>query len=147
MFVIVMLLGLRSKLTGVAGITTGAGSRPPSVPIWTHGGPAVVGSGTPPTLASVGQVDGQQLAGRPVLFKGLPVAASMAAVARPEANAGLVIVVVVEHAGRAVPVAGITAGSIFTSLPTAGPVVIVGSATNQDRFQVRSLPAARIWNR
>ena len=32
---------------GCCGITTGAGMKPPSVPIWIHGGPAFVGSGMP----------------------------------------------------------------------------------------------------
>ena len=39
-------------LIGVAGITTGAGSSPPSLPIWIQGGPAVRGSGAPPALPS-----------------------------------------------------------------------------------------------
>src|SRR5512135_2911531 len=35
------------KPIGCCGTTTGAGVKPPSVPIWIHGGPAVVGSGIP----------------------------------------------------------------------------------------------------
>src|SRR5512136_2381079 len=35
------------KPIGFCGTTTGAGMKPPSVPIWIHGGPAVAGSGIP----------------------------------------------------------------------------------------------------
>src|SRR5512143_2178020 len=35
------------KPIGCWGTTTGAGMKPPSVPIWIHGGPAVVGAGIP----------------------------------------------------------------------------------------------------
>ncbi len=44
---------------GCAGMTTGVGRKPPSVPIWNQSGPAVVGSGTPPARPSVGHVAGQ----------------------------------------------------------------------------------------
>src|ERR1017187_4389730 len=68
----VTLFGLVSKSVGVGGITTGAGRRPPSVPIWIHAGPAKSGFGTTPVKPAevipvvVGQVVGQQLDGRPV---------------------------------------------------------------------------------
>ena len=35
------------KPIGCCGTTTGAGMKPPSVPIWIHAGPAVAGSGIP----------------------------------------------------------------------------------------------------
>ncbi len=50
--------GCSYSLTGVFGSTAGAGRKPPSVPIWIIDGPAVAGSGTPPSLPSVGQVAG-----------------------------------------------------------------------------------------
>src|SRR5512146_2362734 len=39
--------GSRLYPIGCCGMTTGAGVKPPSVPIWIHDGPAVVGSGMP----------------------------------------------------------------------------------------------------
>jgi hypothetical protein len=47
---------LYSKPRGWDGITATCGRKPPSFPITIHGGPAVVGSGTPPLRPSVGQV-------------------------------------------------------------------------------------------
>src|SRR5512136_2033851 len=91
-------------------MATGPGSKPPSVPIWMMGGPAVVGSGTPPSRPSVGQVVGQQFGGRPVLFTGMP----LTMVAR--ASCAPLVAVAVLHIGSAVPVAGGTAGSILTSV-------------------------------
>src|SRR5512136_3013149 len=91
-------------------MATGPGSKPPSVPIWMMGGPAVRGSGTPPSRPSVGQVVGQQFGGRPVLFTGLPL--TMVA----KANCAPLVAVAVLHSGSAVPAAGGTAGSIFTSV-------------------------------
>ena len=49
----------RSSPTGVGLCVTACGSRPPSLPIWIITGPAVRGSGTPPTRVSVGQRAGQ----------------------------------------------------------------------------------------
>ena len=62
-------------------MTTGTGSKPPSAPSWMIGGPAVVGSGTPPSRPSVGHSVGQQAAGSPVPLMGLPPVVS--ATARP----------------------------------------------------------------
>src|SRR5512136_1639066 len=91
-------------------MATGPGSKPPSVPIWMMGGPAVVGSGTPPSRPSTGQVVGQQFGGSPVLFTGLP----LTMVAR--ASCAPLVCVAVLHIGSAVPAAGGTAGSILTSV-------------------------------
>ena len=43
---------------GCVGRTAGAGRKPASVPIWMNDGPMLVGSGTPPSLPSVGQPAG-----------------------------------------------------------------------------------------
>src|SRR5512136_1672531 len=91
-------------------MATGPGSKPPSVPIWMMGGPAVRGSGTPPSRPSVGQVVGQQFGGRPVLFTGLP----LTMVARASC-APLVAVAVLQSWSVDAAVGG-TAGSILTSV-------------------------------
>src|SRR5512135_280169 len=104
-----MLRRLYSYPVGVEGITTGAGSKPPSVPIWMMGGPAVVGSGTPPSRPSTGQVVGQQFGGSPVLFTGLP----LTIVAR--ASCASLVAVAVLHSCSVDAVVGGTAGSILTS--------------------------------
>src|SRR5512142_702677 len=54
----VTALRLYSKPIGFGGIVATAGIKPPSLPIWSHGGPTVPGFGAPPSLPSVGQVAG-----------------------------------------------------------------------------------------
>ena len=53
------LVGSVTQVIGWFGTTTGAGRNPPSVPIWMNDGPRVAGSGTPPSLPSVGQLAGK----------------------------------------------------------------------------------------
>jgi len=57
------VVGSRFQSIGWFGITAGAGRNPPSVPIWIHSGPAVAGSGTPPSRPSVGQSSGKPAVG------------------------------------------------------------------------------------
>src|SRR5579864_1730515 len=95
-------------------MTTGAGKRPPSVPISIQGGPAVVGSGTPPALPSAAHIVcctgmpavwlpapkfGQQPNGSPVPFSGFPLP-SKRAVAKPINKVVLVIGVICVHNGK-----------------------------------------------
>ena len=47
------------QVTGWFCTTTGAGRKPPSVPIRMNDGPMKAGSGTPPSLPSVGQPEGK----------------------------------------------------------------------------------------
>ena len=72
-------------------------------------------------------------------FNGLPLLSSSPVVS-PRTNGGTATGVIEVHNGNAEPAAGAAAGSMVTS-------VVVESATNHDRFQERSLPAARILKR
>src|SRR6476619_5484464 len=62
--------GTPEKSTTTSARSAGPSRSPPSAPIWMIAGPAVVGSGTPHSRPSVGQVVGQQglpfSRGRPV---------------------------------------------------------------------------------
>src|SRR5579871_4054011 len=103
---------------GVGGMTAGAGSTPPSVPMTTQFGPMLAGSGTPPVRPSLGH------------WTGKPDVVTAGTI--PTSVPG------------AMPVPAKGAGQVA---PTVGVYWLMPQAWNHERLKVRSLATLKMRKR